>query len=77
MELEASSRTYLEANSVRSLRAKRRLPEGNTVAPVHSISEKTTAKKDTNQADKSGGAAYHTQLTFDDEARLSSASIVP
>ena len=28
------------------------------------------------QADKSGGAAYHAQLTFDAEARLSSASIV-
>ena len=45
MKLEASSRTYLQANSVRSLRAKRRLPEGNSVASVHPISEKRTAKK--------------------------------
>ena len=33
-------------------------------------------ESDAKQAEKSGGAAYHAQLTFDDEARLSSASIV-
>ena len=40
------------------------------------IREEDIKESNSNQADKSGGAAYHAQLTFDYEARLSSASIV-
>ena len=40
------------------------------------IREEDSKESNSNQADKSGGAAYHAQLTFDYEARLSSASIV-
>ena len=40
------------------------------------IREEDSKESNSNQADKSGGAAYHAQLTFDAEARLSRASIV-
>ena len=40
------------------------------------IREKDSKESNSNQEDKSGGAAYHAQLTFDDEARLSSANII-
>ena len=40
------------------------------------IREEDSKESNSNQEHKSGGAAYHAQLTFDNEARLSSANIV-
>ena len=53
-----------------------RMKHNCTCPSNNNIREEDSKESNSNQADKSGGAAYHAQLTFDAEARLSSASIV-